>query len=57
MPLTLQQNVFLEIDFSGDKFFVTKNLHLATKFIIIAKNEKIITFSVKISISSLKMKT
>ena len=29
---SLQQNVFLVTNFSEEKFFVTENLHLATKF-------------------------
>ena len=29
---SLQQNVFLVKNFSEEKFFVTENLHLATKF-------------------------
>ena len=28
----LQQNVFLVMNFSEENFFVTKNLHLVTKF-------------------------
>ena len=31
---TLQQNVFLVTNFSEEIFFITKNLHLAKKFII-----------------------
>ena len=55
---TLQQNVFLVMNFSEEKFFVTKNLHLVTKFIIRRKKwkKKVITFSDKIEISLLKWK-
>ena len=31
---TLQQNVFIATNFSEEIFFVTENLHLATKYII-----------------------
>ena len=34
ISLTLQQNVFLATNFSEEIFFVTENLHLATKYII-----------------------
>ena len=32
--IPLQKNVFLAMNFSEEIFFVTENLHLATKFII-----------------------
>ena len=31
---SLQQNVFIATNFSEEIFFVTENLHLATKYII-----------------------